>query len=93
VTNRKRRANTQSNTRQTAPHELQPNTPANPEALARPGVPALDAILGQPFQVLDNGFVRVVDYMGNDTAIVQAARVSYGIGTNACTRTAASSAT
>lgn len=33
------------------------------------------------FQVLDKGFVRIVDYMGNDAAIVQAARISYGIGT------------
>ena len=44
-------------------------------------MPALDAILGQPIRVLDDGFVRVVDYMGDDSAIVQAARVSYGKGT------------
>ena len=49
--------------------------------LKRPGVPALDDILGLPFPVLDHGFVRVVDYMGDDAAIVQAARVSYGQGT------------
>ena len=42
---------------------------------------ALEAILGQPLPVLDNGYVRVVDYMGSDAAIVQAARVSYGAGT------------
>lgn len=47
----------------------------------RPTSPALDEILGQKFPVLDHGFVRVVDYMGNDGAIVQAARVSYGGGT------------
>ena len=41
---------------------------------------ALDAILGQEFKVLDKGFIRVVDYMGNDEAIVQAARTSYGKG-------------
>jgi thymidylate synthase (FAD) len=41
----------------------------------------LDTILGQPLRVLDNGFVRVIDYMGDDAAIVQAARVSYGVGT------------
>ncbi|MDX1961007.1 MAG: FAD-dependent thymidylate synthase [Leptospiraceae bacterium] len=41
----------------------------------------LDQILGVPFKVLDDGFIRVVDYMGNDEAIVQAARVSYGKGT------------
>ncbi|RLB72343.1 MAG: FAD-dependent thymidylate synthase [Deltaproteobacteria bacterium] len=47
----------------------------------RPTSPALDAILGQTFPVLDDGFVRVVDYMGTDSSIVQAARVSYGDGT------------
>ncbi|MFZ8864854.1 MAG: FAD-dependent thymidylate synthase [Rickettsiales bacterium] len=41
----------------------------------------LEEILYQAFPVLDHGFVRVVDYMGNDAAIVQAARVSYGSGT------------
>ena len=47
----------------------------------RPGAPRLDAILGRPLPVLDDGYVRVVDYMGSDAAIVQAARVSYGAGT------------
>jgi len=47
----------------------------------RPTVPALEGLLYQPFQVLDHGFVRVIDYMGDDAAIVQAARVSYGRGT------------
>ena len=42
---------------------------------------ALDAILGRSFPVLDDGFVRVVDYLGADESIVQAARVSYGAGT------------
>jgi thymidylate synthase (FAD) len=51
------------------------------EQIERASVPELDAILGTPFKVLDDGFVRVVDYMGNDSAIVQAARVSYGKGT------------
>jgi len=41
----------------------------------------LDEVLGLQFSVLDRGFVRVVDYMGGDEAIVQAARVSYGAGT------------
>ncbi|MDR0662270.1 MAG: FAD-dependent thymidylate synthase, partial [Holosporales bacterium] len=41
----------------------------------------LEPILGEALPVLDHGFVRVVDYMGNDAAIVQAARVSYGPGT------------
>jgi thymidylate synthase (FAD) len=48
---------------------------------ARPTVPALEAMLYTPLEVLDHGFVRVIDYMGNDAAIVQAARVSYGRGT------------
>lgn len=52
-----------------------------PQALTRPSSPELDAILGQSFKVLDDGFVRVVDYMGNDSSVVQAARVSYGVGT------------
>ena len=55
--------------------------PQSAELLARPRVPALDEILGKPFPVLDDGFIRVVDYMGSDESIVQAARVSYGAGT------------
>ena len=47
----------------------------------RATVPALEDILYKPIPVLDHGFVRVVDYMGDDSAIVQAARVSYGKGT------------
>ena len=47
----------------------------------RPSVPALEEILYEPLAVLDHGFVRVVDYMGDDAAVVQAARVSYGKGT------------
>jgi thymidylate synthase (FAD) len=50
-------------------------------SIARTSVTKLDEILGHPFNVLDDGFVRVVDYMGNDASIVQAARVSYGTGT------------
>ena len=47
----------------------------------RPTVPALEEALYQAMPVLDHGFVRVVDYMGDDAAIVQSARVSYGRGT------------
>ena len=47
----------------------------------RATVPALEEILFEPLTVLDHGFVRVIDYMGDDAAIVQAARVSYGKGT------------
>ncbi len=41
----------------------------------------LEEILYEPIAVLDHGFIRVIDYMGDDSAIVQAARVSYGRGT------------
>ena len=41
----------------------------------------MDAILGVPFRILDDGFIRVVDYMGTDESVVEAARVSYGTGT------------
>jgi len=47
----------------------------------RPTVPALEAMLFEAIPVLDHGFVRVIDYMGDDGAVVQAARVSYGRGT------------
>jgi len=47
----------------------------------RATVPALEEILYEAVPVLDHGFVRVIDYMGDDGAIVQAARVSYGRGT------------
>jgi thymidylate synthase (FAD) len=47
----------------------------------RATVPALEEILYEAMPVLDRGFVRVIDYMGDDGAVVQAARVSYGRGT------------
>jgi len=47
----------------------------------RPISPEAEEILGKEFKVLDRGFVRLVDYMGTDESIVQAARVSYGRGT------------
>ena len=43
--------------------------------------PELEKILYDAIPVLDHGFIRVVDYMGDDASIVQAARVSYGKGT------------
>ncbi len=49
-------------------------------------VSSLDEILGKPFKILDDGFVRVIDYMGSDQSIVQAARVSYGAGTKKVTQ-------
>ncbi|HRZ90981.1 MAG TPA: FAD-dependent thymidylate synthase, partial [Spirochaetia bacterium] len=44
-------------------------------------VPAAEEILDKEIPVLDKGFVRLVDYLGGDERIVQAARVSYGAGT------------
>jgi thymidylate synthase (FAD) len=44
-------------------------------------VPEAEAILDKEFPVLDKGFVRLVDYLGSDERVVQAARVSYGAGT------------
>ncbi|MGI0067840.1 MAG: FAD-dependent thymidylate synthase, partial [Thermoplasmata archaeon] len=49
--------------------------------LARPSVPEADRELGVPHPILTHGYVALIDYMGNDDAIVQAARVSYGKGT------------
>lgn len=49
--------------------------------LERTKVPGLDDIIGKRLPVLDAGFIRLVDYMGSDASIVQAARVSYGKGT------------
>ena len=43
--------------------------------------PELEEILYEALPILDHGFIRVIDYMGNDNSIVQAARVSYGKGT------------
>ena len=43
--------------------------------------PELEKILYEAIPILDHGFIRVIDYMGDDTSIVQAARVSYGKGT------------
>ena len=49
--------------------------------MAHTPVPEAEAILDEEFPVLDKGFVRLVDYLGSDQRIVQAARVSYGEGT------------
>ena len=49
--------------------------------MARITVPEAEALLDKEFQVLDHGFVRLVDYLGGDARIVQSARVSYGEGT------------
>ena len=52
-------------------------------------VPEAEALLDKEFTVLDNGFVRLVDYLGGDARIVQAARVSYGDGTKSVSQDAA----
>jgi len=49
--------------------------------IERISVPEADAILGLPYKCLDHGFVRFIDYMGNDSRVVQAARTSYSKGT------------
>src|SRR5579862_5837520 len=54
---------------------------AETQPTRRATVPALEELLYQAMPVLDHGFVRVIDYMGDDAAVVQAARVSYGKGT------------
>ncbi len=72
--------------RQTSPLSAEQQTEVDAQRQAasetrRASVPALEAILYEAFPVLDHGFVRVIDYMGDDSAVVQAARVSYGRGT------------
>ena len=72
------------------PHPLTPEQQAEVDALRaqtattrRATVPAMEEILYEALPVLGDGkgFVRVIDYMGDDAAVVQAARVSYGAGT------------
>lgn len=48
--------------------------------MTRVSVPAMDELIDKKFPVLDDGFIRVVDYMGDDHAIVEAARVTIGEG-------------
>jgi thymidylate synthase (FAD) len=54
---------------------------ANPQPTLRATAPGMEAHLYKAYDVLDHGFIRVIDYMGDDAAICQAARVSYGRGT------------
>lgn len=54
---------------------------ADASTTRRPTCAAIEEIMFEPIPVLDRGFVRVVDYMGDDAAVVQGARVSYGRGT------------
>ncbi|MGH7161254.1 MAG: FAD-dependent thymidylate synthase, partial [Acetobacteraceae bacterium] len=62
------------------PAASEPKRPATHQT-GRATAAGLEAMLERPLPVLDHGFVRVIDYMGDDAAIVQAARVSYGRGT------------
>ena len=57
------------------------NQQSQSDETKRVTAPELEKILYEAIPVLDHGFIRVVDYMGDDTSIVQAARVSYGKGT------------
>ena len=61
--------------------EIEAARAAAASSTRRATVPALEELLYRPLPVLDHGFVRLVDYMGDDAAICQAARVSYGRGT------------
>ncbi|MBL4813809.1 MAG: FAD-dependent thymidylate synthase [Rhodobacteraceae bacterium] len=54
---------------------------ATPRQTLRAVSEGMEAHLYRAYPVLDHGFIRVVDYMGDDAAICQAARVSYGTGT------------
>ena len=65
----------------TVTDEPQPAAHEAPTPTKRPVVPALEEMMGVSIPCLDHGFVRLVDYMGDDHAVVQAARVSYGAGT------------
>lgn len=61
--------------------EFLPPIELSTQETRRPISPGAEQWLGKPIKCLDHGFVYLVDYMGNDEAIVQAARVSYGKGT------------
>jgi thymidylate synthase (FAD) len=67
---------------QSSPCNSTVSTESSPTSrLHRSTVAALDDMLGMPLHILDAGFIRVIDYMGDDSSVVQAARVSYGAGT------------
>ena len=57
------------------------------EAITRTNVEFMDEKLGWQLPVLDKGFIRIIDYMGDDLAIEQAARLSYGAGTRTVSET------
>lgn len=61
--------------------EIDENLRAEAQVTYRNVAEGMEQLLHKPLRVLDHGFIRVVDYMGDDSAVVQAARVSYGRGT------------
>ncbi len=74
--------NMENDTPQTPEQEIA-EMRANPQPTLRAVAPGMEKHLYTINPVLDHGFVRVIDYMGDDAAITQAARVSYGRGTKA----------
>lgn len=78
----KKSASTPNDSRLTAQQQAEIDAQRESKTPTRREVaPALEELLYQAVPVLDHGFIRVIDYMGTDSAIVQAARVSYGKGT------------
>lgn len=75
------------------PAQSRPEPPASSQTgssqTGRTTAAGLEAILERRLPVLDHGFIRVIDYMGDDAAIVEAARVSYGRGTRRASEDAA----
>ena len=69
--------NMENDTPQTPEQEIA-EMRANPQPTLRAVAPGMEKHLYTINPVLDHGFVRVIDYMGDDAAITQAARVSYG---------------
>lgn len=74
--------NMENDTPQTPEEEIA-EMRSNPQPTLRAVAPGMEKHLYTINPVLDHGFVRVIDYMGDDAAITQAARVSYGKGTKA----------
>lgn len=65
--------------------EKKPRQVNKATAIQRTSVPFIDELLGWSFPILDHGFIRVIDYLGDDHAIDEAARMSYGAGTKRTT--------
>ncbi|MDJ0640818.1 MAG: FAD-dependent thymidylate synthase, partial [Paracoccaceae bacterium] len=74
--------NMENDTPQTPEEEIA-ELRSSPTQTLRATAPGMEKHLYTIHPVLDHGFVRVIDYMGDDAAITQAARVSYGKGTKA----------